>query len=175
MRRLVAVLAVVAVACACAPAQSNGTGDSSPAMSAADTVIGVVSEVGADPATWMAVRPLSGGGSLRLSGTGAATLRSVSGAEIWLSGAREGNSFRVDAFEVRRVNGQPVDDGVVRVAGSTVVVRLRSGVEREVPNAPQALREHAGARIWVTRPVAGQAPSFGVIRRPITPPDSPRR
>jgi len=167
MKQLLVFMAL-SVAAACTPAQSKAGGDSTPAMATSDTIVGVVSEVGADPATWMALRTPSSAHSLRLSGAGAATLRSVSGAEVWLSGTQEGSTFRVDAFEVRRTNGQPVDDGVVRVAGAGVFIRLRSGVERDVPDAPPALRALDGARIWITRPVANQAPSFGVIqRRPV--------
>jgi hypothetical protein len=131
-----------------------------------DTVVGVVNEVGADPTTWMAVQPISGGRSLRLIGSSATSLRGVSGAEVWFSGARVGDDFHVDVFEVRKANGQVVDDGVVMVTQGDVFVRLRSGAQREVPNAPQALKDLVGARVWVSRPVADRAPSYGLIQRP---------
>jgi hypothetical protein len=38
-----------------------------------------------------------------------------------------------------------------------------AGREREIPSAPPALRSLAGARIWVSRPDGGVAPSYGVI------------
>jgi hypothetical protein len=43
---------------------------------------------------------------------------------------------------------------------------MQSGAQRDVPYAPPALRELAGARIWVSRPVAGVAPSYGVVTPP---------
>jgi hypothetical protein len=134
--------------------------------SVADTVVGVVNEVGADPMTWMSVQPAAGGASMRLSGTGATVLRGVTGAQVWLSGARQSDGFRVDAFEVRMANGKPVDDGVVSVDGSRVSLRMRSGQQREIPDAPAEMRNLAGARIWVSRPVTNQVPSYGVIQRP---------
>ncbi len=132
---------------------------------AADTAVGRVVEVGPDPVSWMALT-LSSGAQLRLSGPVAQVLRAVSGATVWITGAREPNAFRVDAFEVRAVNDQPVDDGVVMVTPTAVAIRIRSGVQRDVPDAPPALREMAGARIWISRPVVGVAPSYGLIKAP---------
>jgi hypothetical protein len=80
-----------------------------------------------------------------------------------VSGERQSDGFRVDAFEVRRVNGQLVDDGVVVVESDRVDIRMRTGARRAVPNAPTAMRGMAGARIWVTRPDANRAPSYGLI------------
>jgi hypothetical protein len=126
-----------------------------------DTIVGRVSEVGAEPATWLSLQP-TGGAAIRLSGSVTA-LRSIGGAEVWVSGERQSDGFRVDAFEVRRVNGQLVDDGVVVVESDRVDIRMRTGARRAVPNAPTAMRGMAGARIWVTRPDANRAPSYGLI------------
>jgi len=134
-------------------------------MSAIDSAVGRVAQVGPDPASWTALT-LSTGAQLRLSGDATATLGAVSGATVWVSGARDANGFRVNAFEVRAANDQPVDDGIVVVTPTAVVIRLRSGRQRDVPNAPPALRDMPGARIWVSRPVVGAAPSYGVIQRP---------
>jgi hypothetical protein len=159
------VILIAAALGACAQASSKSNGGMSTAATA-DTVIGVVSEVGADPMTWMAVQPASGGASMRLSGAGAATLRAVTGAQVWLSGARQTDGFRVDTFEVRMANGKPVDDGVVGVDGNRISLRMRSGAQRDIPDAPAELRNLAGARIWVSRPVSNQVPSYGLIQRP---------
>lgn len=101
---------------------------------------------------------------MRLAGEATAGLRNVAGAEVWLSGTRRSDDFRVADFEVRRVNNQPVDDGVVIVGEGSVAIRMRSGIQRSVPHAPPALREMAGARVWISRPVADRAPSFGLIQ-----------
>ena len=133
-----------------------------PAVQSADTIVGRVSEVGAEPATWLSLQPSGGATAVKLSG-GVNPLRSIGGAEVWVSGARQSDGFRVDAFEVRRVNGELVDDGVVVVEPDRVDIRMRTGARRAVPNAPTAMRGMAGARIWVTRPAANRAPSYGVI------------
>lgn len=151
------------------PGAASAAAPGAPSVAAtprADTAVGRVAQVGPDPVGWMALTPAGGGAQLRLSGPGAVTLRAVSGAHVWVSGAREANGFRVDAFEVRRVNDQPVDDGIVVVTPAGVAIRMRSGARRDVPNAPPSMREMPGVRIWVSRPVAGVAPSFGVIQRP---------
>lgn len=128
-----------------------------------DTLFGQVSEMGADPTTWLAIVP-RGGRAVRLAGR-AEPLRNVTGAEVWVSGRHERgeNVFRVDVFEVRRVNGRQVDDGVVMVQGDDVRIRTRSGTTRTVPNAPPTMRGMPGARVWVTHPEPGRAPSFGVV------------
>ncbi len=56
-----------------------------------------------------------------------------------------------------------MDDGIVVAAASGVELRMRNGVTRPVPLATPALRGIAGARVWISRPVAGVTPSYGVI------------
>jgi hypothetical protein len=117
--------------------------------------------MGADPATWVAIVP-AGGRAIRLAGR-VEPLRNMTGAEIWVSGFGEHDAFQISRFEVRRVNGREVDDGVVVVNGERVSLRSSAGTTRDVPNAPTALRGMSGARIWITRPAGNQAPSYGVI------------
>jgi hypothetical protein len=93
-------------------------------------------------------------------------MRSVNRTEVWVSGRRQADGFSVDAFEVRRANGVAVDDGVIAIEGGKAFLQLRSGTRREIPDAPPALLAMNGARVWITRPVSGQAPSYGVISPP---------
>lgn len=166
MKMSLASFLSLAALVACAPAQSSSGNGSGSTTAQGDTLVGVVSEVGADPATWMSLRPSSGGPSLRLSGDGMASIRAVNGTEVWVSGARQADGFRVDRFEVRKANGAPVDDGIVVVEQGKAHLRTRNGLRREIPDAPAQLLTMNGARIWITRPVANQAPSYGVIQRP---------
>jgi hypothetical protein len=130
-----------------------------------DTLGGRVSEMGADPTTWIALVP-AGGRAVRLGGN-IAPLRNLTGAEIWVSGFGEHDSFQVSRFEVRKVSGRDVDDGIVLlVEPDRLALRMRSGATRAIPNAPPALRALADARVWITRPVADQAPSYGLIEQP---------
>ena len=165
MRHIIAASLCAAAVLACAPAQSN-SGSGSTSVVAADTVVGVVTEVGADPATWMSIRPAGGGQSLRISGPGAALMRNTNGTEVWVSGTRRVDEFSVDVFEVRKANGVPVDDGTVVVEGGRAFLRYRLGSRREIPDAPPQLLTMNGARVWITRPVTNQTPTYGVIQRP---------
>ena len=160
-----ALLALVVVAIACARPRSDQAAVESVAI-ASDSIVGQVTEVGSDPGTWLSLQPQGGGASRRLTGERASRLRAVLGADVWIRGASESGAFRVDDLEVRRVNDQEVDDGIVIVTADRVEIRTRSGMQRSVPNAPPALRQLAGARVWISRPVAGVAPSYGVIEPP---------
>lgn len=166
MNRTLLAIAALGAVIACAPAQSNSkNGSASTAVSSADTLVGLVTEVGSDPATWMSIRPNGGGSSLRLSGEAVPLLRSVSRTEVWVSGARQLDEFRVDMFEVRKANDVAVDDGIVSVEGGKVYLTTRAGTKREIPYAPSQLAAMAGSRIWVTRPSGNQSPTWGVIKK----------
>ncbi len=136
------------------PIQSGQTGT---------VIVGKVGEHGFDPVTFLAITP-AGGAQTRVSGANLAALRAAKGAEVWARGEMVRSEFRVDTFEVRRANDQAVADGVVSVSGSTVTVRTSAGT-LTYPDAPTALRAAAGSRVWITPPIKGQAPSFGVIGR----------
>ena len=154
---------MVAGGWSCAQPRSSASSHQATTVAITDSVVGRVVVVGPDPVSWVAIT-VAGGAQVRLNGAAAELMRSVSGADVWVGGAQVAGGFRADAFEVRAVNDQPVDDGIVVVTPSGVAIRMRSGAQRDVPYAPPALRDMAGARIWVSRPVAGVAPSYGVIR-----------
>jgi hypothetical protein len=126
-------------------------------------VVGRVVSVGPDPVSWLAVTA-PGGTQTKLEGPLAAEMRGTVGSYIWAEGNHTQTGFVPTAYEVRRVNDKVVDDGIVLVSGTTVSIRKRDGTTREVPNAPSSLRESAGARIWVSKPEQGVAPSWGVIK-----------
>lgn len=142
------------------PATQSGT---APVVAQGDTLIARVAVVGSDPATFVTLRPATGGRAMSVEGNAAQLLRSVSGADVWIRGsvAPEGR-VRVDDFLVRRVNGAPVHDGIVVVTETSVGVR-RDGFTRLIPNAPPGLRALAGKRVWVTHAQDGVAPSYGVV------------
>lgn len=127
----------------------------------ADTLAGIVTEVGSDPATRLSLTPDGGGTARMLLGDSAQPLRSVAGAAVLVIGVPDDDGFRVTGFVVRSVSGMPVDDGVVTRGASGLELVMRDGARRPLP-AP--LEPYAGQRVWVTRPEAGRAPSFGVIR-----------
>ena len=123
----------------------------------------MVSVVGAEPAT-MVMLALDGGKSVRLNGTELARLRRVSGLEVMAHGARiDSTAMRVDQFTVRRANGLPARDGVLRLNGASVMLVGADGTSTPVINAPVELRSLAGARVWVSGDPRKAPDAFGVI------------
>lgn len=173
MRTSALLLSVLAtVACVpVSPANGNGSisassgGDAAVDTStqSADTLRGIVTIVGSDPGTWLVLQPSSGP---MVSLSGAESLRSVSGADVWVSGRALDQLFEVERFTVRTVNDRGVHDGVVTRSGAGVVIQLTDGGRLAVPDAPPQLAALVGSRVWVTTPVAGAAVSFGVIAAP---------
>ena len=158
---LLALVAIgqLSVACTTVPPPEQA----GPAGSA-DTLVGIVSEVGSLPATWISLRPADGSPSVTLLGGAAAPLSSLTGAEVWVEGARSANGFEVARFVVRGINGQPVDDGFVAQRDGEWGIQLTRGGWRAVPSPAPQFTALAGKRVWVSRPPPNTAPSFGVIR-----------
>ena len=167
-RGWLSVLAVAVLACA-RPGAEGGRGSTGASLQLqpVDSLVGVVDEVGADPATRLVLtRP--GEGQRPVIGDSARPLRSVIGAEVLVRG-RSADEFVVSAFTVRSVNGVPVDDGMVGRAsssgpagtGGTLELIMRDGARRPLSSLFDGV---VGQRVWVTRAEPGRAPSFGVIR-----------
>ncbi|MEK7403286.1 MAG: hypothetical protein AABZ80_13095, partial [Gemmatimonadota bacterium] len=114
MRAALVVLASLTLAsCARTRAEQQSAGGAASAAPQAVEATGRVVEVGSDPTTWLALEPIGGGAQTRLGGPGAAALRAVNGAIVWVSGSRAGDEISVAVFEVRRIGDQDVDDGIV--------------------------------------------------------------
>jgi hypothetical protein len=100
---------------------------------AMDTLRGTIAVVGSEPATLVALRPVSGGAEVIMQGDPVRDLRRLSGVEVQVEG-RDGppggrtsappgpgaRSFIVERFEVRAVDGVPAVDGIL-VAEDDVV------------------------------------------------------
>jgi hypothetical protein len=165
--------------------------DASADAAAADTLRGTIAVVGSEPATWVVLRPITGGAEIMLRGDPVRDLRRLSGVEVRVegraaeqgagaggedrSGAAPGGrtgmapgagarSFTVERFEVRAVDGVPAVDGVLAVEDDVVYLRLSDGELRRVANPPAALRDRIGAWVWLAGPLDGRIEAFGVIR-----------
>jgi|GEM_PF-510182 len=144
-----------------------------------DTLRGTVAIVGAEPLTEVVLRPAGGGRDVVLQGDVVAELRRVAGVEVWVAGRDAGpavgssavavpgaRAFRVERFEVRRVDGVPAVDGILVVSGDAAYLRTAAGAELPIAHLPTALRGKAGARVWLSGRLDGNIEAFGVIREP---------
>jgi len=163
MIRIASVVLIWVALASCVRVKIERTPPATPSTERPVEATGRVVEVGSDPTTWLALEPVSGGAQTRLDGSAATTLRALTGAIVWVSGRRSANAMRVDVYEVRRVGDQDVDDGVIVEMANGLGLRMRTGTVRAVPDATPALRAIVGARVWISRPVAGVTPSYGVI------------
>lgn len=133
-------------------------------VAGADTLRGIVKVVGGGIDAHPVVAPHGGGATVTLTGPHAATLRKVSGTEVWITGSRQGATMTVDRFLVRAVNGVPAMDGTVTARdGGFALMITGEHVEHPLGHPPTALRSHVGHRVWITGPLESDALTFGVI------------
>ena len=131
---------------------------------AADTARGIVAVLGSDMDTRVIVRGTGGARPVTLAGMQARTVGAMSGADVWVSGTRdESGRINVSRFTVRSVDGAPALDGTLIARGTHLLVVTRDGKQHAIAAAPEALREHVGARVWVTGPLDTGPITFGVI------------
>jgi len=165
--RLVAALcALAALACARgapAPADARAAPAAAEAASAADSLRGTVRVVGSEPLTQVVLEPAGGGAAVALEGE-RAVLQRLAAIEVMVAGdAETPGRFRVARVAVRSANGVPAVDGVLAREGDRWVLATADGRRLPVPHLPEALRDHAGARVWLAGPLDRAPDSFGVI------------
>jgi hypothetical protein len=142
------------------PSGNNAMGSSS----AADTARGIVAVVGTSFDSRVVIRPSSGGRPISLIGPQAKSVGRMSGADVWVTGSRdERGEINVSRFTVRSVDGLPALDGTLITRGDQLLLVTRDGKEHAIGNAPAALRQQVGARVWVTGPLDKGPVTFGVI------------
>ena len=131
----------------------------------ADSVRGTAAVVGTAMDSRVVVRPRGGGPTVTLLGDKAADVKRVSGADVWVTGSRDsGGRMTVRRFVVRTVDGAPALDGMLSERGGRLVLVTDDGKEHVITSPPDALRQQAGSRVWITGSLATGAVIFGVIR-----------
>jgi hypothetical protein len=124
---------------------------------ARDTVRGVLTLVGVEPARQVVLR--QGETSIALSGMATAGLSKLVGTEVVVRGVLiTPRDVVVNQYVVRGANGVPAFDGTLEGNG---VLRLTDGGTKRVP-LPGSLRGLSGMRVWVAVK-GGTAVAGGVI------------
>lgn len=169
-----ATLAALPMALACSQTQraaadsaDSAGGDSlrpapAEAPAAADTLRGIVVEVGSVPVTSIVIRP-QGERPVTITGTLEPEIARAVGAEVWASGRRTAEGMEVERYAVRSVDGQGAIDGTLVAEGGALFIETSAG-RRRIARPPQALRGMTGARVWLVGEPEGSITSYGVLR-----------
>ncbi len=138
-------------------------GQVTPAAPATDSVVGTVLVTGTPLDQQFVLRTATG--VTRLHATNAAdstALVRLSGVEVAARGLAEGVTFRVSSVTARRVDGQPVVDGVLRQRGGRLYLETAAGAF-VLGHPPAGLWALTGARVWLGGPLDTGPTAFGVI------------
>lgn len=139
------------------PAQSSATMNS-------DTARGIVAVVGAIPTTRVVVR-LARGGTLTVTGSLADEIGKASGAEVWVSGRKVNDrTLEVARYAVRTVDGVAAVSGALNVDRDHLVLVTQDERRLVIAHPPASLRDHVGARVWISGDLGGTINAFGVLR-----------
>ena len=91
-------------------------------------------------------------------------LRNVAGAEVEVRGSDDDvTAFIVQSFMVLRVDGEPADDGILRLHTDGYRLELQSGADRAIVDPPEELQQLVGRRVWITGPADARPDKFGLI------------
>lgn len=128
-----------------------------------DSVRGVVTMLGEEPARQVVLRV--DGNNISLSGMATTGLGRLAGTEVMVRGVKiTPRDIVVSDYLVRASDGVPAWDGTLDEDGG---LRLTDGSGRkQLPSVPSALRGMVGTRVWVAfRGGRSTADSYGIIGR----------
>jgi hypothetical protein len=136
----------------------------SPSPASSDTVRGIVAVVGTEHEKQVIVRP-PGARAITLTGPQALLVGRTAGADVWVAGTRgERNALAVTRFAVRTVDGIAAVDGTLTDDGGRLVLATPEGQRHAVANPPEALRQHVGARVWISGNLSQGPVAYGIIQ-----------
>jgi hypothetical protein len=135
-----------------------------PPTATSDTARGIVAVVGAVPITEVVLRPAAGR-PITLSGPLAKEIGVASGADVWVRGRRvDARTIDVESYAVRSVDGVTAITGTLAADGDRLVLVTDDGRRHPIARPPAPLREHVGARVWITGDLGSAINAYGVLR-----------
>ena len=146
-----------------AVAQRLAGADNGDGGSRRDSLRGIVTLIGAEPARVVVLR--ADGIDVTLSGMAATGLHRIAGTEVVVRGVQvTPRDIVVRDYFVRASGGVPAWDGTLEDGGE---LRLSDGTGRQrLPSVPGPLRGLVGTRVWVAfKPGSTTADSYGIIGR----------
>jgi hypothetical protein len=136
----------------------------SPPAAGSDTARGIVAVVGAVPITEVVLRPATGR-PITLTGPLAREIGVASGADVWVRGRRvDSRTIDVASYAVRSVDGVTAITGTLAADGDRLVLVTDDGRRHLIARPPAPLRQHVGARVWITGDLATTINAYGVLR-----------
>jgi Protein of unknown function (DUF5818) len=89
----------------------------------------------------------------------------ASGADVLVRGRRTADrTIEASSYEVRTVDGVTAITGTLTAEGDRLVLVTDAGRRYPIARPPAPLREHIGARVWVTGDPSTTIASYGVLR-----------
>lgn len=130
-----------------------------------DTVRGVVTLIGTEPARQVVLRTVDGA-NIAMSGMATSGLARLAGSELVIRGVHVSpRDVVVSDFIVRAANGQPAIDGKLEGGGGGWYLQMTDGSGRKPLTAvPAALQNLQGSRVWIATK-RGAPMAFGAIGR----------
>jgi hypothetical protein len=117
------------------------------------------------PITEVVLRPATGR-PITLAGPLAAEIGVASGADVWVRGRRvDSRTIDVASYAVRSVDGVTAITGTLTVDGDRLVLVTDDGQRHPIARPPAPLRQHVGARVWITGDLGSTINAYGLLRR----------
>jgi hypothetical protein len=146
------------------PPPAAPPGGAPSAAASSDTARGIVAVVGAVPITSVVLR-LPAGGQVTLSGPLAREIGGASGADVWVRGRRaDARTIEVASYAVRSVDGVTAITGTLTADGDRLFVVSDDGRRHAIARPPAPLRQHVGARVWVSGDLSTAITAYGILR-----------
>lgn len=156
-------LLALAVGGACMP-KPAGEAAAEPVVHDTGVYTGTVRVVGSLPVSTQVVLQPEQGRPWTLTGPLVAELQALAGAELAVRGEVDKGVLQATAYQIRSVDGAPVETGVVeRAPGGGLQLRRPDGSVLLLGGGASHLQP--GHKVWVQGPQMLQVQTFGVIAR----------